>query len=57
MQAPCSGTAGPIRAIEAIPRDGDRDDLATAKGIIAGALLSIPLWGAIELLAWYFLSP
>ena len=34
----------------------DHDNLATPKGIVAGVLLSIPLWGAIGLLAWYLLS-
>jgi hypothetical protein len=32
----------------------DHDNLATAKGIVSGVLLSIPIWGAIGLLGVVF---
>ena len=35
----------------------DRDDLAPAKGIASGFVLSILIWAAMGFLAWYLLSP
>jgi len=34
----------------------DRDDLAPAKGIASGFVLSILIWAAMGFLAWYILS-
>lgn len=46
-------TPSQLRTTDTVP---GRDDLAPARAIGVGVLLAIPLWGAIGLLAWYFLS-
>jgi hypothetical protein len=35
--------------------DDDSDNLAPAKGILAGLLLALPLWALIGAGAWFFL--
>jgi hypothetical protein len=47
------GTPGqPIRSVD-IHADDDTDDLAAGRGIVAGLLLSIPVWAIIALGIWY----
>lgn len=44
----------PVKSGSAADSERNGDDLAPAKGIVVGSLLSILFWGAIGLLAWYF---
>jgi hypothetical protein len=42
----------PIESVDIHP-DDDTDDLAAGRGIVAGLLLSIPVWAIIGLGIWY----
>ena len=42
----------PTKSVDIHP-DDDTDDLAAARGIVAGLLLSIPVWAIIGLGIWY----
>lgn len=42
-------------AEDLVTADDDGDNLAPAKGILAGLLLALPLWALIGAGAWFFL--